>query len=509
MLNGDDRLDQIDKMLAEVLRNAPTPAARRLALDDIKEKTRLPLKILEEQMAAIQRQANGAGADTIPDAVRAYNDDHIVVKTGNSVVICQFGLDFKGRRQTSFIGERGFELLQRSAPPVEFAGQFVNPAKAWLQWEGRPTYPNGFVIRADGADVPTDAYNLWEGFAVAPQRGDWQLLRRHLTAIICNGDEDHAKYLLKWCAWVLKNPDKKPGVNLALRGDEGAGKGVFLKDVMHHIFGAHGLYIGDPKTLTAEHNEILLGKLFVFADEAVFAGSPQAVGLMKSLATEDELVINPKHVSPFPAPNQMAISMATNMDHMVNVSRKERRNFGLKVSDAVCKNVAYFDALYGELNNGGREAFLHEMLDQDVTQEDIRHRPTTSEIAYQAVQSMRGIERWLYDHLAEGQLPGMKADAVEAWKSGPITVKKSPLFNDYEEWHKTAGYLDRGPAFAKNAFFRKLYALLPNHARPTRPNKKGERPTHVELLALHQCREAFQDTAGKAIWLDDDGEYYA
>ena len=73
-----------------------------------------------------------------------------------------------------------------------------------------------------------NCYNLWRGFAINPERGDWSLYNDHIFYNIAKGNEDYYLWILAWMARVVQDPGgKKPGTAIAIRGKQGTGKGVF------------------------------------------------------------------------------------------------------------------------------------------------------------------------------------------------------------------------------------------------------------------------------------------
>ena len=80
-------------------------------------------------------------------------------------------------------------------------------------------------------NVPTKgAHNLWQGFAVDPKEGDaHKPLLRHLYKYVCRSDGDLYRWLISWLANIVQEPGRKPGVAIALLGDQGAGKTILYR----------------------------------------------------------------------------------------------------------------------------------------------------------------------------------------------------------------------------------------------------------------------------------------
>lgn len=102
-------------------------------------------------------------------------------------------------------------------------------SKRWMQWENRRQYAfRGVVFEPGGPlEVQYDMLNLWRGYGVEPKQGDWSSMREHIREVICSGNEEHYQYLIRWMAYGVQHLDRPVGVAIALRGEEGAGKGFF------------------------------------------------------------------------------------------------------------------------------------------------------------------------------------------------------------------------------------------------------------------------------------------
>ena len=96
--------------------------------------------------------------------------------------------------------------------------------------------------------------NLWRGFAREPRPGDWDLMGRHLFAVVCGGNAEHFTYLLAWMAHLVQRPWEAPGVVIVLRSQrEGTGKTTVL-GWLSMMLGIHALMLSDPTQLLGRFN---------------------------------------------------------------------------------------------------------------------------------------------------------------------------------------------------------------------------------------------------------------
>jgi hypothetical protein len=105
-------------------------------------------------------------------------------------------------------------------------------------------------------------------------------------------------------------------------------------------------------------------------------------------------------------PSIISIMMSSNEDWVCPASSDERRFAVFNVSDARRKDRAYFAALVDEIETGGAEAFLADMLAMELGDWHPRNDvPETEGLAMQKQESARPELEWLWNILEEGALP--------------------------------------------------------------------------------------------------------
>lgn len=229
-------------------------------------------------------------------------------------------------------------------------------------------------------------------------------MQHHIRDVLAGGDEACAFYIVRWAAWAVQNPGRRAEVALVLRGGKGAGKGVFA-NTMADIFGAHGLQIFNPKHLVGNFNAHMRSCLLLFADEAFWAGDKAGESTLKGLVTEPKLFIEQKGLDAVAWPNKLHIIMAANADWVVPASKDERRYAVFNVSDAHASDHKYFQALHAEINSGGREAMLYDLLRVDLTGWHPRDIPQTEALREQKMHSMPPLWDWWESVLQNGYIP--------------------------------------------------------------------------------------------------------
>jgi hypothetical protein len=283
----------------------------------------------------------------------------------------------------------------------------VAAGKYWLSHPARRTY-DAVVFEPGEADdevLSGNRLNLWRGFAVTPKAGgSWRLLLRHIYRVLGAGDRQAGRYIVRWLAWTLQHPDRPAEAVLVFQGEEGAGKGTLAR-AMLKIFGPCGLPLSDPKHLAGSFSGHLHHCVFMFLDEAFWAGEKAAEGRLKSLVTEETVMIEPKFVQPFQVRNLLHIMMASNNDWVVPAGHGARRYAVFKVSGERVGDFAYFKELNAELEAGGIEAMLWDLLRLDLGDWHPKQIYKTAALAEQKQHSLRGLDAWIEMILQQGAVP--------------------------------------------------------------------------------------------------------
>lgn len=144
--------------------------------------------------------------------------------------------------------------------------------------------------------------------------------------------------------------------------------------------------------------------MFLFLDEAFWAGDQKAEGRLKSLVTERYITIEPKYVTPFQTPNLLHIMMASNNDWVVPAGPTARRYAVFEVSNKHRRDKAYFNALRAEIEGGGAAAMLYDLLRLDLGDWEPQELYETDALVEQKQWSLRGLDAWIEGMLQKGML---------------------------------------------------------------------------------------------------------
>jgi Family of unknown function (DUF5906) len=333
------------------------------------------------------------------------NDKYAVVQIGGRTRVMHFEDDatYPGCRVPVFQSITDFKAFHHKHKIQTDKGSVVGRGHWWINNPLRRQYDGVEFAPGDKPVTATGKLNLWQGFAVKAKEGNCGLLLAHMEDNVCAGNADHYEYLMNWFARGVQQPDKQGEVALVMRGEEGVGKGIVANNY-GRLFGSHYHHISNPRHLVGNFNAFQQQCSVLFADEAFFAGDRSQQGILKSLITEPELHVELKGVDSFRARNRLHVIMASNESWVVPAGTDARRYFVLDVGNGKKQNTDYFEKIVQQMDNGGREAFLHVLKTRDISTFNVRVVPQTAALADQKRHSRRGVDA-LVEHVAyEGEL---------------------------------------------------------------------------------------------------------
>jgi len=376
------------------------------------------------------------------DEVSLLNKKHIAIMIAGKFVVMNEEINPVSKRiETTFSSVNDFRnrYLNRMVLNPKF-GEYgqkkeITAAELWLKSINRRECDQ-IVFDPDDNNkgLYSNCYNLWRGLATQSIKGDWSLYRDHIFSNIASGNQSHYNWIISWMARIVQNPGgKRPGTSIVLRGKQGTGKGVFLTN-FGKLFGNHFLHINNQSQLVGRFNNLFKDALFVFVDEGFWAGDKSVEGIVRGMITEDILIVEPKGKDSFMVKNHINLAMASNNEWVVPAGMEERRFFVIDVADNCMQNISYFQKISKQMNNGGHEALLYDLLRWDYENEaDIKKVPRTSALFDQILSSMNDVQKFWYEKIRDMKVSKKNND----W-DGEIYCAE--LYNDYVEHSKMLGF---------------------------------------------------------------------
>lgn len=487
LIAGTDDFDFLTgEMLERIQRADLTMAAQEQLLQQISRQTRTGIRSLKKDLAARIERAAGVEHRSV---VEELNRKHAVVRVGKTLVMTE---EFDEGLQRRYITlESRQSLLEWYANQTKGGD---NPAAIWFNSPRRRQYEG--IVFAPGLDVP-DKYNLFRGFPIKPRAGDcsryWYLLKE----VICNGNEEQYRYVRRWLAHLFQKPAELPETALVLRGPQGVGKNT-LVHYPGRLVGSHYLELSQMNQVTGRFNAHLQDALLVLANEAIWGGDKNAEGPLKAMITDPHTPIEGKGRDIIQMRNYKRLVLCSNNSWVVARDPDDRRFLVLDVSPKHKEDKAFFGALKAQMENGGLEALMHDLLAEDLRGFEPRALPASRagfDIKLRSAESPLG---WLFELLDDGAL--WDKDSRDLWqqtgdgippldKAGRLTLRKKQLMDMYWQWCKehNGRYL-----LAEVPFAKALRDVFPD-LQETRPRKPdGGRPRCYVLPPLEQCRRDFE-----------------
>jgi hypothetical protein len=295
-----------------------------------------------------------------------------------------------------------FHLNEVANTIADGDGKKIPVSRLWIKSPLRRSY-EGIIFHP--RFETTRFYNRWRGWAVKPKPGDWSKFRSHLRNVICNRDPVVYDYLYGWLARMFQRPELQGQTAIVLKGGQGTGKGTLGK-FLKRIVGPHGIQIANSKHLVGAFNAHFQQAVFVFADEAFWAGDKANEGILKNLITEDHITVEEKYRNAESAKNFIHLLMASNEDWVVPAGMDDRRFCVIDVANSKKQNVAYFEEIWKEAESGGFEAALHDFLEYDLSNFNVWNVPKTNALMDQKLHGLTGTRGWWYECLSQGKILG-------------------------------------------------------------------------------------------------------
>src|SRR5690606_41215356 len=130
--------------------------------------------------------------------------------------------------------------------------------------------------------------------------------------------------LLQWSEPVVRQPDGKRPTEPVLRGGPGAGKTLGLA-YFGRILGEAYTPVRNPEHIHGKFNAHLGHTLLLHSEEALYGGDKKHLGIIKSLVTDETLILERKGLDPRRGPNRIRHVMSSNNERSSPVEEYDRR----------------------------------------------------------------------------------------------------------------------------------------------------------------------------------------
>ena len=394
--------------------------------------------------------SNPARSGDYNDLVDRMNEDNAILLTGGKVRI----VHRDKRSGIHIMGTQDFNTLMYNKKVTVPGKRGKAPTEADL-WMAHPDRRECIMGMGFFPDEPLwhDGYvNLWQGWGVKPEEGNWQMFDNHIKLIMCGGDEELHNFVLDWIADIIQDPMNPKGTAIVMHGKEGVGKGTFCEMVGKIVGRAHYKHVTNERHLTGNFNYHLMDGLFVFADEVIYGGSRSTAGILKSMVTEKQLVCERKGVDSFMYENRIRLAVASNEDWFIPAGPESRRWLVLEVNDKHANDRHYFDLLYTQmLDEGGLEAMMFDLQTRKIKSNLNKAIVTKGLEAQRAIYKATGdaVDIWFDECVGLMELGCKTDDGEGGW---PSDVDRMELFEAFHRWADNKKIRTKGTAH----FYKKV-----------------------------------------------------
>ena len=439
------------------------------------------IKALEKEAKNLElsiKEAESAEEPIRDLIVKALNEEFAIVQRPKPFII-----NHKEKKFWSMTKQAFMDLLQNKRIPKGFSDE--SEAEVFLNHKDRMTYKE-ITMNPEIIGNYDGLYNLWKGFAVKPQQeGCCDRYKEHLKTVICGSNVEAYEYLWKLLATWIQFPAKRT-CGLLMRGDEGQGKGTFVKP-LQMIFGDAFERFAGLDELFGKYNGRIANKILIFADEALFTGDRSQIAKIKSMITEETYSVEEKYQPVLNLPNYRKVIVASNFESALPIGAKDRRFFCLDTSSK--KNSDdYFTLLYSEILEGGAEALLYDLAKTDLTNFNPFAKPKNADAFETKLKGSPSAIQFLYHCLENSSL----SYSIQWSDINPLEIRKSEFRNCYRDFmdgNRSKKELQDDASITKqlNKMFDGIEGFNPR-ARTSR--EEGQKPIY-RLPNLLNSQKAF------------------
>ncbi|RKT47051.1 PriCT-2 domain-containing protein [Thiocapsa rosea] len=459
----------------------------------------------------------------------------VVMVMGQALVVYRELDENTGRMTTQFSRPGDIKLKHQpeTLPVVTKKGEsehveYKPLVDTWLKSPLRRTYdqlvfkPVAGLVAGKVALPDAKTLNLYQGLALVPQPGECQLILDHIREVWCSNNEVAYQYVMFWLARMFQKPQERGHTVIVLKSGEGTGKNIII-DILVRAFGNHATVAVKSEDLVGKFNDHLGTSVLVFANEAVWGGSKDQEGVLKSLITDEELPVERKYVPKYRVPSCVHLIMASNNDWVAPVGFDDRRFLILDASERRKDDMAYFKRLAEYIDNGGQEAFIDYLLKLDIGDFNPRVLPDmgldqrTKRDA--KVRGFESVTQWWLHCLQTGEIlltgvspavdgawvagsHNLPMDLARNWNNGQVLLPKQTLHDAYLQWCR-----QNSKRHSENlsSLIQKLKKLGDVGETRLSASVNPNRPRVLTIPALGACRAAFE-SATKMPWPWDGDE---
>jgi len=296
--------------------------------------------------------------------------------------LLEFGKHLQDKFINSWIADQNIRLYNK----LEY-----NPVNPGLELnKGNNEFFNIFPGYNPKIKTVIDNYNIID---------DW----KNVVLQLCEGNQINYDYYIKWLAHIIQYPNKKIGICIIIKSNEGVGKNAHL-DAFKQIIN-HSSYFS-----SAEIDDFF-GKFAIAYSNTLLANYNEAkschniIDKLKASVTEEYITVEKKGIDKIVFKNHTRLIITTNNDNTITITDSNRRFIIYQGTDFFKGNTQFWNNYFKVIETDEFIAALYYYLNNiDLTNWDYNDFPKTK--AYEATR-LRNISSeimFISEYIAENQI---------------------------------------------------------------------------------------------------------
>tara|TARA_S200002703_G_scaffold148158_2_gene144572 strand:- start:1858 stop:3315 length:1458 start_codon:yes stop_codon:yes gene_type:complete len=241
-----------------------------------------------------------------------------------------------------------FMTLHEELTYINEKGEKVSFIEKWIKDANKRKYDMYDTIPKDNL-CPDYVYNMWKKLPVEimPTLDPNEYIEKslnwflHHIKVLVDYNEEHYNFVCMWIAQMFQYPENK-SIHLVFVGDEGTGKGTFVKFFTTMLGGGNRCFsTSDPQEdIFGKFNDSMKDAFLVVMNEADKSGTYNNNSKFKDLIDMPIITIRPKGHTPFTMKSvHRFMSFSNNADPSI---KNKRRDFTMKTSSDKVNDEQYF-----------------------------------------------------------------------------------------------------------------------------------------------------------------------
>lgn len=287
--------------------------------------------------------------------------------------------------------------------------------RIWMASERRRVIMADDVVFDPSEQCAPECVNLFGGLTMQPKAGNWEPIRQLLWHL-CDEDEEIVAWILDWQAIQLQQPGIKLPTAIIMHGDEGSGKNVYWERIWLPVLMPYASIVGQNE-LENKYTGWLSKRLFILGDEVLSRQEMRHMkGKLKSMISGKWMQIEEKFEPVRMEANHVNLVFLSNELQPNALDASDRRY--LVVWTPPKREPEYYKAVMHCADNGGREAFMHALLERDISAFDPYAPPPVTKAKTDLIDLSRpSAERfWLAWCTDEAGAPRHACSAAQAYR---------------------------------------------------------------------------------------------